>query len=85
MDVSYAKFDGELVESIHILVGSHCGGHNGKKLLKKTRFDGKNDSMVDSGCNMSFDVKFLAFSERAYFSDEMGWKIVSVLVVNVML
>ena len=60
-------------------------GHNGKKLLEKTRFDGKNDDMVDSGCNTSFHVKFLAFSERAYFSDEMGWKIVSVLVVNVML
>ena len=35
VDVSYAKFDGELFESIHILVGSHCGGHNGKKLLEK--------------------------------------------------
>ena len=35
VDVSYAKFDGEYFESIDILVGSHCGGHNGKKLLEK--------------------------------------------------
>ena len=86
VNVSYAKFDGAFFETLRILIGSDYGGRTGKiRLERKKRLKEKKYDMGGCGCNMSFDVKCMVFSERAYFLEEMGWKVFSVMVVIVML